>query len=67
MTSVNGWTPVAEAVPDDDRYVLVSFGGKAVPAVGCYYLGEWLDGCDENFCSTVKAWRPLPPDYIEDN
>lgn len=67
MTSVNGWTPVTEAVPDDDSYVLVSFGGKCVPAVGSYYRGEWLSDYDESFFLPVKAWRPLPPDYIEDN
>lgn len=67
------WIPVEERLPEDDNYVLLSFGNFSIPLVGRYegdqeggafYLGDCNEG---DTCISeglfVNAWRPLPEPY----
>lgn len=71
------WIPVEEHLPDDDRYVLMSFANFTVPMIGRYQRdkddgGNWyLGDCDEeDTCLAndlfVNAWMPLPVRYEEE-
>ena len=69
----DGWIPVKERLPEDDKYILLSFENFSLPLVGRYdedteggafYLGD----CDEeDTCISmdllVNAWMPLPEPY----
>lgn len=72
--SPSKWIPVEENLPEDDRYVLLSFENFTNPMVGRYERykdgsGAWyLRDCDEgDTCIEndlyVNAWRPLPACY----
>lgn len=69
----NGWIPVKERLPEDDKYILLSFENFSLPMVGRYdgdaeggafYLG---DCGEEDTCISmdllVNAWMPLPEPY----
>ena len=67
------WIPVEERLPDNAKYILLSFTNFPVPSIGRYekdteggafYLGD----CDEDdTCISmnlfVNAWMPLPEPY----
>lgn len=69
----DGWIPVEEWLPDNAKYILLSFTNFPVPSIGRYekdteggafYLGD----CDEDdTCISmnlfVNAWMPLPEPY----
>ena len=69
----DGWVLVKERLPEDDKYILLSFENFSLPLVGRYdedteggafYLGD----CDEeDTCISmdllVNAWMPLPEPY----
>lgn len=69
----NGWIPVEERLPDNAKYILLSFTNFPIPSIGRYekdteggafYLGD----CDEDdTCISVNlfvnAWMPLPEPY----
>lgn len=69
----DGWIPVKERLPEDDKYILLSFENFSLPMVGRYdtdaeggafYLG---DCNEEDTCISmdlfVNAWMPLPEPY----
>lgn len=70
----NGWIPVDEGTPIDDRYILLSFENFSLPIVGRYeedkdgggnfYIGDCYgeDTCLANDL-IVNAWRELPERY----
>lgn len=71
LYSTNGWTPVDEGVPTDDRYILISFANFSVPIIGKYEEdengGNFFAG-DEDISllsqgMIVNAWMELPKRY----
>ena len=68
------WVPAEERLPEDDRYILLSFANFSLPAIGRYetdkdgsgafYLGD-CDGKDTCISQDlyVNAWMPLPEPY----
>ena len=66
------WSPVDEGVPNDGRYVLLSFENFNLPLVGRYeededgggafYVGD-DDICCGNYELFVNAWMELPKAY----
>ena len=70
----DGWISVEEQLPEDDRYILLSFANFTLPMVGRYEINEdgsgafYLGDCDEedtcvNQDLFVNAWMPLPGPY----
>lgn len=70
----DGWVPVEERLPEDDKYILLSFSNFSLPIVGRYERDEdgsgafYLGDCDEqDTCIAndlyVNAWQPLPEPY----
>lgn len=69
----DGWIPVEERLPEDDRYILLSFENFSLPLVGRYEENEkggafYIGDCDEeDTCASndlfVNAWKPLPEPY----
>lgn len=68
------WIPVGERVPDNDRYVLLSFENFSMPSVGRYVGneeegGNFYNGDNETPLSKygviVNAWAELPEPYKE--
>lgn len=69
----NGWIPVETKLPEDDRYILLSFENFSLPLVGRYEENEkggafYLGDCDEeDTCISndlyVNAWTYLPERY----
>ena len=65
------WNPVNEAVPSDDRYILLSFENWPVVAVGRYEEnkegGAFYLNDDDRTCASVgifvNAWMELPERY----
>lgn len=68
------WIPVEEQLPENDRYILLSFANFSLPAVGRYEINEdgsgafYLGDCDEeDTCVSqdlfVNAWMALPEPY----
>lgn len=61
------WIPIVERVPDDDRYILLSFANFSLPLVGRYEEGAFYEGDFEEPCSRcglrVNAWMELPAPY----
>lgn len=53
------WIPVAEALPDEDGYYLVTGKRESVYITG-YSNGRWYGG------TKPIAWMPLPPSYKGD-
>lgn len=67
----NGWIPVSERCPDNDRYILLSFENFSVLMIGRYegddnggafYIGDDTETCVHNGLF-VNAWMELPPCY----
>lgn len=73
----NGWIPVETKLPEDDRYILLSFENFSLPLVGRYEENEkggafYLGDCDEeDTCISndlyVNAWTYLPERYRGDS
>lgn len=71
------WIPVSEQLPEDSKYILLSFSNFSLPAVGRYEKDDeggvfYLGDCDEeDTCVAndlfVNAWMPLPEPYKQDN
>lgn len=69
----DGWIPVEERLPEDDRYILLSFENFSLPLVGRYEENEkggafYLGDCnEEDTCISndlyVNAWTYLPERY----
>lgn len=70
----DGWIPVEERLPEDDKYILLSFSNFSLPMIGRYDKDEegngsfYLGDCDEqDTCVAndlyVDAWCPLPEPY----
>lgn len=67
------WIPVEESLPEDSKYILLSFSNVSLPMVGRYEKEEeggafYLGDCDEeDTCVandlSVNAWMPLPRPY----
>ena len=76
VPSNDGWIPVDERLPEDDRYILLSFENFSLPLVGRYEENEkggafYLGDCDEeDTCISndlyVNAWTYLPERYKGD-
>ena len=68
----NGWIPVEERLPEDDRYIFLSFENFSLPMIGRYeqdsdgsgnfYIGDETESCI-NQDMYVTAWQPLPEPY----
>ena len=70
------WIPVTESLPDDDRNVLITVKGQAIPEIGYIdvFRGHiddrkqycaWV-ACDRGYVfpdGEVVAWMELPPKY----
>lgn len=67
------WIPVTERLPEDEHYVLVSFGNSTNPDIARYEEdgegGAFYPGDDEctymQYGLFVNAWMPLPEPYME--
>jgi len=67
------WIPITERVPDNDRYILLSFENYPLPEVGRYEEdergGSFFVGDDDEPISKsgvfVNAWMELPECYKE--
>ncbi len=69
----DGWIPVEERLPEDNKYILLSFENFSLPEIGRYEAKEdggafYLGECDEgDTCISqdlyVNAWQPLPEPY----
>ncbi len=68
----DGWIPVEERLPEDDRYIFLSFENFLLPMIGRYeqdsdgsgnfYIGDETESCiDQDMY--VTAWRPLLEPY----
>lgn len=65
------WIPIAEKLPENDNYILLSFSNVGLPEVGRYEDGRFYVGDDDEPLSKigiiVNAWMPLPKCYREGN
>lgn len=69
-----GWTPVDKSLPEDDRWVLMSFENLPLPDVGYLETFEdgsraWTNGQEKTLLSRgfiVNAWMELPKRYEKD-
>ena len=68
------WIPVAERLPENDRYVLLSFKNYSLPLAGrcetdeegsAFYIGDEAVSCSE-MGVFVNAWMELPEPYEPD-
>lgn len=68
------WIPVSERLPENDKYILLSFENYSLPDIGRYevdgeggafYLGDEEQSCI-SFGIFVNAWMPLPEIYREE-
>lgn len=66
-----GWIPVEERLPEDDKYILVSFENFTVADIaryetdeegGAFYPGD-EDKSYVSYGLFVNAWMPLPEPY----
>ena len=69
-----GWIPVTERLPEDDKYIMISFENFTLPDIGRYEAdkdgnGTFYPGDDEKsyveYDLFVNAWMPLPEPYRE--
>ena len=70
-----GWIPVTERLPEDDKYIMISFKNFTLPDIGRYEVDKDGNGAfypgdeDESYvsygCLVVNAWMPLPEPYRE--
>ena len=66
---------VTERLPEDDKYIMVSFDNFTLPDIGRYEVDKDGNGAfypgdeDESYvsygCLRVNAWMPLPEPYRE--
>lgn len=70
-----GWIPVTERLPEDDKYIMISFKNFTLPDIGRYEAdkdgnGAFYPGDDEKSYAKyglfVNAWMPLPESYSTD-
>ena len=70
-----GWIPVTERLPEDDKYIMISFKNFTLPDIGRYEAdkdgnGAFYPGDDEKsyveYDLFVNAWMPLPEPYSTD-
>ena len=66
------WTPVEEQLPEDGKYILLSFSNFSIPLIGRCKLdgdggGTFYEGDDDEALTKhdlyVNAWMPLPDPY----
>lgn len=69
-----GWIPVTERLPEDDKYIMISFENSTLPDIGRYEADKDGNGAfypwdDEKsyveYDLFVNAWMPLPEPYRE--
>lgn len=74
MSGANGWIPIEDELPENNKYILLSFANFSVPGVGRYeedeeggafYIGDDTDTCLSQDV-IVNAWQPLPSVYEEE-
>ena len=68
----DGWIPVEERLPEDDRYIFLSFENFSLPMIGRYeqdsdgsgnfYIGDETESCISQDLY-VTAWQPLLEPY----
>lgn len=70
-----GWIPVTERLPEDDKYIMISFKNFTLPDIGRYEAdkdgnGAFYPGDDDKSYAKyglfVNAWMPLPESYSTD-
>lgn len=69
------WIPVEERLPEDNKYILLSFDNFSTPLPGRYEEDQeggafYLGSCDRPcICQDllVNAWQPLPEPYRPEN
>ena len=69
-----GWIPVEERLPEDNKYILMSFENFSAPFVGRYEEdeegGAFCLGDEDGSCVSyglfVSAWMPLPEPYKQE-
>lgn len=76
LKTYHSWIPVEERLPEDDRYILLSFENFSLPLVGRYEENEeggafYIGDCDEeDTCISndlyINAWMSLPEPYRPD-
>ena len=67
----NGWIPISDRFPENDKYILLSFDNFSMPMIGRYESyesgGAFYIGDEDITCSKqdlfVNAWQPLPEPY----
>lgn len=68
------WIPITETLPDNGRYILLSFENYVLPDIGRYEVDNKGDGAfypgdsDKSYASWgvfVNAWMELPKAYRE--
>lgn len=69
-----GWIPVSKRLPEEGKYILISFENFSIPNIGRYETdeqgnGAFYPGDDEKpyigYDMIVNAWMPLPEPYRE--
>lgn len=73
IDEIDGWIPIEERVPDDNRYILMSFENFSVPQTGRYEQdedgGAFFVGDEDvplaSYGIYVNAWMELPECYRE--
>ena len=68
------WIKITERVPEDDRYIMLSFANFSLPTIGRYEKdeqgGAFYDGDSDKSLNIyglfVNAWMELPEQYQED-
>lgn len=69
----DGWIPVEERLPEEGKYVLISFDNFPLADIGRYETdqedGVFYPGDEEksyiSYGLFVNAWQPLPEPYKE--
>ena len=68
------WIPITERLPEDDKYIMVSFDNFTLSDIGRYEAdkdgnGAFYPGDDDKGYASyglfVNAWMPLPEPYRE--
>lgn len=68
------WIPVSKRLPEDDTYILLSYGNCTLPDIGRYEVdkhgnGAFYPGDEDRSCVSfglfVNVWMPLPKSYRE--
>lgn len=69
----NDWIPCSERLPENDKYVFLSFSNFSLPVIGRYeeeenggafYIGDEDESCVSQDLF-VNAWMELPQSYKE--